>query len=202
MKRTAGRVLGNLFPTTESVGYHDSLRGCLTDGGQKSALRQRLRNFILFPLEAKGSGHATAARVEKGDVRSGTAEQVELGGHFEDGLVVTVAVEDDALSREAGWPVVRRPLGKEIAEEECLLTQSGGASVLGEEVVEFIAEDAGAGRLKKDDGQSGVDFRGKDCKDLLKIMARRGQEAKVVEGASAAEMLAWDADAETGRLKH
>lgn len=196
MEGAAGGVLSDLLPAAKAVGQQDGLGLCPPDGREEDALGQSLRNLIFFALEAEWASHSAAAGVEQGDFGSGAAEQVDLGVHFEGRFVVTVAVEKDALSGEAGRAVIRRVPREEIAEQEALIAEATRARVIGEEVTKLVVEDAGAGGFEKNDGKARVDLRGQGFEDALEITARGGEEAEVIEWASAAEMLPWKPDVE------
>ena len=54
--------------------------------------------------------------------------------------------------------VVGGVLDEELAEEEGLVAELGGAGVVGEEVGELVAEDGGAAGFEDDDGCAGVSW--------------------------------------------
>ena len=95
MKSAAGRVLGDLLLATEAVGDED-VAGCGgSDGGKQDAFGQGLGDGKLFLFKAEGSGHAAASGVEKGDLGTGTLENLNLGLHLRQRFLVAVAVQDD-----------------------------------------------------------------------------------------------------------
>ena len=87
---------------------------------------------------------------------------------------------------------------KEFAEQEGLAGQGLRAFVVGEEVEEFVAEDGDAAGFEADDGDTGFDFGGEFVEDLEQEGLSAVEHAVVVEGASAAEVGAWDDDLEAG----
>lgn len=158
MKGAAGRVLGDLFATAEAVRDED-VAGCSgSDSREQDALGQSLGDGEFLFLEAEGSGHATASGVEDGDAGSGAFEKLDLGLHLCQRLLVAVAVQDDGAASERGRLVVQGVAEEKIAEQEALLAQAPGPGMVGEEIAEFIAKNAGTGGFKEDDGQVGVDF--------------------------------------------
>ncbi len=64
---------------------------------------------------------------------------------------MAVAVDDDLFVDLRGL-VVGGVFDEELAEEEGLVAEFGGAGVVGEEVGEFVAEDGGAAGFEDDDG--------------------------------------------------
>jgi hypothetical protein len=108
-------VLDDLFAAAESVCNHKGCGRSLTYGGEEDAFGEDLGNIEFFAFETKGAGHPAAARIEERNVGSRTTEEVQLGCHFVDGLVVAVSVKEDTLARERGGAVERRLVGEEIA---------------------------------------------------------------------------------------
>ena len=104
--------------------------------------------------------------------------------------MVAVPVEDYALPGEIGWLVLGGVPFEEITEEESLAAEAGGASVVWKEVAELVTEDTGTGRFEEDHGQPGVDFGAQTVENAQEIAAGFGQETEVIEGASAAEVMA------------
>src|SRR5271163_1296609 len=90
---------------------------------------------------------------------------------------------------------LRRRLTGRVANEEFaaqidLVAKPLGAAVAGEEVAEFIAEDAGAAGLEDHDRHPGLDLRGQGRHHLLQILARLREKTGIVERASAADVTA------------
>src|SRR5438270_3449914 len=79
-------------------------------------------------------------------------------------------------------------LDEELAEEEGLVAELGGAMVVGEEVGEFVAEDGGAAWFEHDNGSAGFELRGESVEDFEEIFFCGVEHAEVVEGTAAAEM--------------
>jgi hypothetical protein len=189
-------ILGDLLTATESIGYQKGLGCGLTDGRQKGAFGQDLRDAILFPLEPERSSHTAAAWIQEGYAGSRAAEKANLGVHFGERFVVAVPVEDYALPGEVRGLAMGCMLLEEIAEEEGLAAEAGGASVVREEVAKFVTEDTGTGGFEEDEGPAGVDLGSQGFENALEVASGFGQEAEVVEGASAAEVMAGDLDPE------
>ena len=87
---------------------------------------------------------------------------------------------------------------EELAEEEGLVAELGGAGVVGEEVGEFVAEDGGAAGFEDDDGGAVDELRGEGVEDFEEIFFGGVEHAEVVEGAAAAEVAVGEGDAEAG----
>src|SRR6185437_12360010 len=134
VQRPAGRVLGDLLAATKFVGNEKGFRRGAPDGGQKHPLGQGLRNLELLALKAEGAGHAAAPGVEQGNGGPSAAEQIHLGVHFHQRLMVAVAVQNDSLSGEIGRLVAWRTLSEKVAQYICLVAKGGGAGVLWEEI--------------------------------------------------------------------
>lgn len=201
MHCAAGRVLGDLFAATEAVGDEDVCRGGGTDGGQEDAFAEGLGNGVVFAFEAERAGHAAAAGVEEFDGGTGAAEPGQLVFHIEDGLVVAVAVEDDARIGVLGRLVVGRVAGEELAEQEGLVGEAAGAVVAGEEVEELVAEDAGATGFEEEEGKAAVDLGREFREDAAEVVAGGIEEAEVVKRAAAADVLAGDLDGVSGGVE-
>ena len=103
-------------------------------------------------------------------------------------------MEDDAGVGVLGGLVVWRVAGEELAEQEGLVGEAAGAVVAGKKVEEFVAEDAGATGFEEDDGQAGVNLRGELGENAAEVGAGGVEEAEVVEGAAAADVLTGDLD--------
>jgi len=202
MEGAAGRILGDLFAAAEAVRDED-VAGCSgSDSREQDALGQSLGDGEFLFLEAEGSGHATASGVEEGDAGSGAFENLYLGLHLGQRLLVAVAVQDDRAASERGRLVVRGVAEEEIAEQEGLLAQAQCPGVVREEIAEFIAEDAGAGGFEKDDGQAGVDFGGEAVcdafEDAFEVGAGFGEKSEIVKRAAAADVALRDLNVEAG----
>jgi hypothetical protein len=108
---------------------------------------------------------------------------------------MAVAVDDD-FAIELRRFVVRSVLDEELAEQEGLVAEFGGAGIVGEEVGEFVAEDGGAGGFENDDGCAGLKLWSEGVESFEEIVLCGIEHAEVVEGTTAAEMLRWERDAE------
>jgi hypothetical protein len=111
--------------------------------------------------------------------------------------VVAVAVDDD-VAGELWRRVVRGVFDEELAEQEGLVSELCGAGIVGQEVAEFIAKDAGAAGFEDDDGGSGGELRGESVEDFEEILLGGREEAEVVERAAAAEVLRGELNVEAG----
>ncbi len=110
---------------------------------------------------------------------------------------MAVAVDDDLLA-DLRRLVVGGVADEEFAEEEGLAAEFGGAGVVGEEVGELVAEDGGAAWFEHHDGSARVELRGEGVEDFEEILFGGVEEAEVVEGAAAAEVMLREGDAEAG----
>ena len=110
---------------------------------------------------------------------------------------MAVAVEQD-VAGELRRLITGDTLFEEFAKEEGLTAQLAGAGMVGEEILEFVAEDRGAAGFEDDDGVSSVDLRPESLEDSLYILLRLVEHSEVVEGASAAEVALRDFDGAAG----
>jgi hypothetical protein len=143
----AAGVLRDLLAATEPVSDEDGLRGGGADGGQQYAFAEGLGDCEFVVFEAERASHAAAAGVEQIDVGTGAAEEGELVGHFHEGFVMAVALDDDFAAGMLGGLEVGGVMDEEFAEEESLTAEALGAGVVGEEIDEFVAKDTGAAGL-------------------------------------------------------
>ena len=73
------------------------------NGGHQSVVRDRLRDFKLVCLEAEGTGHAAAARLDRLHIRSRATQQCDFARRAaEDRLVMAVPVHQDVRAVQAG----------------------------------------------------------------------------------------------------
>src|ERR1700716_521509 len=101
---------------------------------------------------------------------------------------MAVAVNEDLFGLCELWGlVVGGVFDKELAEQEGLVAELGGAWVVGQEVSELVAKDAGAAWFEDDDGGAVVELRGEGIEDLAEVVFGGVEHAEVVEGAAAAE---------------
>jgi hypothetical protein len=110
---------------------------------------------------------------------------------------MAVAVDEDFFV-DAGGLVVGSVFDEELAEEEGLVAELGGAGVVGEEVGELVAEDRGAAWFEDDDGRAVGELGGESVEDFEEIFFCGVEHAEVVEGAAAAEVMVGECDAEAG----
>jgi len=115
--------------------------------------------------------------------------------HAHGGAVMAVAVDDYFVVNLWGF-VVWGVFDEELAEEEGLVAELGGAWVVGEEVGEFVAEDGGAGGFEDDDGGASLELCGEGAESFEEVVFGGVEHAEVVEGSAAAEMLRGEGDAE------
>ena len=87
-------------------------------------------------------------------------------------------------------------LNEELAEQEGLIAKAlragAGLRIGGEEVDQLVAEDGGAAGLEEDEGEAGVDLRREVVEDLFEVGASLFEEAKIVEGPAATDVVARD----------
>jgi hypothetical protein len=194
----AGGILRDLLAAAEAVGDEDGFGRGGADGGEENPFAERLGDDEFFALEAERAGHAAATGVEEFDFGAGAAEDRDFVGHLHDGFVMAVTLEDDFSADKLGGLEIRDVTGEEFAEEEGLLAEALCARVVGEEVDQFVAEDAGAAGLEEDEGNGGIDLRGELVENFQQILPGLFQKSEVVEWAAAADVVAWDFDGETG----
>jgi len=193
--------LGDLLSATESVSDEDGVWCSGADGGQQYALGQRLGDYEFLLFKAKGSGHTAASRVEEGDVGTSTLKEFDLRFHLHERFLVAVAVQNGGAAGKIGRLVVRGVAEEEITEQEALLAQALGTGTRGEEIAKFVAEDAGAGGLEKNEGPPGVDFRSEPLHDALEVGAGFSQESKIIEWTAAADVFSGEPNAKFSASK-
>jgi hypothetical protein len=110
---------------------------------------------------------------------------------------MAVAVDED-LFADAGRLIVGSVLDEELAEEEGLVAELGGAGIVGEQVGKLVAEDGGAAWFKDNDGGAGGELGGECVEDFAKIFFCGVEHAEVVEWAAAAEVVVGEDDTEAG----
>ena len=199
VQRAGVAELMNLFAATEAIGDDDGGGSGGADGGQQTVLRDGFRDFEFVGFKPKRTGHAAATRLDGFDDGAGALEECDFaGGSAEDGFVVAVAVDEDVRASETGGREVRRVRGEPVGEEPDLLAELLRVGIFGEDFEELVFEDAGAAGLKKDEGQAGANLRRHAGKDLREITARGVEQAEVVKRTAAADVAAWDFDAEAG----
>src|SRR5579875_3713331 len=93
---------------------------------------------------------------------------------------------------------LRSVMDQKFAEQQALVAQPLCAPILGEEVRQLIAKDAGATRLEEDKGHSGIDLRSQIAHGVLQVLTRLAQKAKVVERPTAADVLPRHVHSEAG----
>ena len=111
--------------------------------------------------------------------------------------MVAVAVNDD-LFVELRRLIVGGVLDEELAEEEGLVAEFGGAGIVGEEVGEFVAEDGGAAWFEDDDGCAGGELRSECVESFEEILFCGVEHAEVVKRTATAEVTIGQCDAEAG----
>src|SRR6266567_8717198 len=111
---------------------------------------------------------------------------------------MAVAVNEDRLTLEAARGEVRSLGRKPVGQQPHGFAQLLGARVVGEELGELVAEDAGATWLEENEGQAGIDLRSHAVEDVGEIGAGGIEKTEVVEWATAADVTFGDMDAEAG----
>ena len=198
VKRRTAAELRNLFSATEAVGGDDGRRPGGFDGGEQTVVGDGLGNLEFVRFKAKRSGHAAAACPDGFDRGPGSAEERDLTGWAaEDSLVVAVAVDQNVRALQAANRKIRRLGCKPIGEEPDLTAELLGAGIVGEELEQFVLEDAGAAWFKEDEGQPGFDLNGHTVQDAGKISTGGCKESEVIEGPAAADVSSRHLNAET-----
>ena len=72
---------------------------------------------------------------------------------------MAVAVNQNVRARKLAGGKLGRVGGEPVGEQPDLLAERCRARIVGEQLEQFILEDAGATWLKKDEGQAGIDLR-------------------------------------------
>src|SRR5579863_9701975 len=140
-------------------------------------------------LEPERSGHAAAAGLNGLDIGASFSQKGDFArGSAEDRLVMTMAVNQNALACEGVRNGVRSVLHEEVREQPCLVAKPLRDRVVREKLLQLVAEDAGAAWLKKDERQAGNDLRGHALENLGEIVTGRAEEAEVVERTPAADV--------------
>ena len=196
MERTDAGVLYDLFAAAEAVTDDDRLGGGFTDGWQKDALCELLRQVELVLFEAEWAGHAATAGVEKFNVRPGGAKESHFVGHAHGRAMMAMAM-DDYLGIELWSPIRWSVFYKKFAKKERLSAELESAWIVRQQIGEFIAEDAGAAWFEDDDRGSVLQLRSQYVEDLEEVLLRGVEHAEVVEWTAATEMLLGEMDAET-----
>lgn len=190
--------LVDLFAAGEAVGEDEGIVGGVADFGEEEAFAALDGDIVVGAFfVSEGARHTAAAVLGFVEVGVEVLEEFLFVVHAHEGFVVAVAVEEDFLM-ECGGFEIGGVFGEELAEEEGLAGEALGVLGGGEEVGEFIAEDGGATGFEDDHGKSGLDVGAHDVHELVEPAFGGGDEAVVVEGASAAEVLHGDDDAEAG----
>ena len=87
-------ALGDLLAATETVGDNQSFWGGGADGREEFELADGLGDRVFFFFESERSGHAAAAWSGGVEIEAEAGEDGFFGGHFHDGFVVAVAVDE------------------------------------------------------------------------------------------------------------
>jgi len=111
-------------------------------------------------------------------------------------------VDEDVCTLEAVGGPIGSLGGEPVGKEPNLAAEFFGAKVVGEQLNQFIFEDAGTAWLKKDERKARVDLRGHAIEDFDEVTARGGEESEVIEGAAAADVALGDLDAEASLGEH
>ena len=129
----AARRLDDLLAAAEAIGDDQRVPGGRPHRRQQDALPTLDRDIVVVFLEAEGSGHAAAARVQDGDVQAQPREHGLLVRQPHNGFVVAVAVHH-GLTRQLRWLIARHLVDQKLAEQERLPAELPGILVVGEEV--------------------------------------------------------------------
>ena len=101
---------------------------------------------------------------------------------------MAVSVNKDLGACEASGSEVGCLGGEPVSKEPDGIAKACGARVIGEELGELVAEDAGAAWLQKQEWQAGIDLRCHAIEDAGQIGMRIVEEAEVIKGASATDV--------------
>src|SRR6201997_720263 len=200
MEGVAVRGLANLLAAAESVGDHQPVWRSLADGGEEFEFADGGGDVVLFGFKSERAGHAATAGSWRLEIKADAGEDCLFGIHFEDGLVVTMAV-DDGLAPELRERAQHAVAVKKFAEEVALPRETLGALVPGEEIAEFVAEDSDAAGFEADDGNAGLDLGCERVEDAEEQVFSAIEHAEIVKGASAAEIAGGQFHAEAGVLE-
>ena len=199
MEGLARGQLRNLLAATESVGEDDGGRAGGLNGWQQALIGNGFGDFKFAGFEAEGACHSAAAGLDGLDCGARFAEKRHFAGWTaEDGLVMAVAVNEDVRALKAADSKFRRAISEPVREQPDLPAQEPGAAIVGEELRQFIFEDAGAARLEEDEGQASLDLRGHAVEDAREIGAGRAEKTEIVERAPAADVAARNFDLKSG----
>src|ERR1017187_3739315 len=194
----ARRILADLLAATEAVADQQVAFAGSAHRRQKHALGQRLRYLELVAFESEGSSHAAAAGVKQLHLGAGGTQKLHLVLHGAQGFLVAMAVDDNAASGQLRSLPVGGALCEYFAQHDGLPAQADGALVVGEEIDQFVAEDAGATGFEHDDRDSGGDLRFKLVQNTEQIAASLVEESEVVERSPAAYVPPRNLDAGSG----
>ena len=185
----AGGQLRDLFAATEAVGEDDGGGVGGLNGGQQTLVGNGFGDFKFAGFEAEGASHSATPGLDGLDCGAGFAEQRDFAGRAaEDGFVMAVAVDKDVRALEAAGGKFRRAIGKPVSEQPDLAAQEFRARVIGEELWQFIFEDAGAAWLEEDEGQASFNLRSHAVEDTREIGASRAEKTEIVERTAAADV--------------
>ena len=195
------RELSDLFAATEAVGNHDGIRPGGLNGGQQVLVGDGFRYFELIGFKAERASHAAAAGLDDFNAGSSAAQKRDsVSRAAEDRFAMAVAVDENLRSFEAtrGEDKIGSTSSEPAGKEPDLFTEPLGSRMAGEELEQFVFENAGAAWLEKDEGQTGVDLGSQAVEDLREIRACGGEETEVVERSSTAEVAWRNLDVEAG----
>jgi len=199
MEGLAIRQLRDLLAATETVGKDDGGWAGGLNGGEQALVGDGLGDLEFAGFEAEGACHSTAAGLDGLDCGAGFAEHGDLAGRAaEDSFVVAVAVNQDVCALKAAGGKFRRAIGEPVSEQPDLPAQEPGARVVGEELRQFIFEDAGTAWLEEDEGQTSLNLRGHAVEDAREIGAGRAEKTEVVKRTPAADVALQSFDLKSG----
>src|SRR5215469_8804048 len=201
MQGLARSALCDLLAAAESVGNDEPVVGRPADGGEKLEFADGGGDLVVLGMEAEGASHAAAAGSGRLEVNAETAEEGFLGGHLHERFVMAVSVDEGVAGELWETGAGREFLLEKFAEQQGLLAEGLGALVVRKQIGEFIAEYGDAGRFESNDGDAGFDLRLELIEDFEQQAFGAVEHAKVVKGASAAQIGARDTHAKSGGLK-
>ncbi len=93
------------------------------------------------------------------------------------------------LAGKLGWIPIGSVALKKLAEQKCLALQPQRARIGREQIPEFIAKDGSATWFQNNHRQACINCAAQRLQNLLEILFRAIEHAKVIQRATAAEML-------------
>ena len=159
------------------------------DGRQQILSGDGLRDFEFVGFESERACHAAATGLDRFDRGAGLAQKRDLVSRAaKDSLVMAVPVDQNLRSCKAAGDQSGAFGSQPVGKQPDLLAHLARPRIVGKQLQQLVFEDAGATRLEKDEGQSGVDLRRHPLEHVGEISPRRAEKAEVVQRAAAADV--------------